>query len=120
MGLAIRLSEAPNPACGTHLDVDTRGSESNDAHVEVFDDLDASLRGATRRFAERETPRLGDRAQMRAQRVGILICGTVEKLDSHQARISWDDGSSSSVRLDRHDFRIIAEPEAPEEAAVAG
>jgi hypothetical protein len=106
-----------NAACGTNLDVDTQSSVIIDAHVDVLDDLDAGLRGEARRFVERETPRVGDRIQMRVQRVGILICGTVDELESQEARISWDDGFSSSVRLDRQDFRIIAETEAPDEAA---
>ena len=106
-----------NARSGTNLNVDTQSSVIIDAHVDVLDDLDAGLRGDARRFVERETPRVGDRIQMRVQRVGILICGTVDELESQEARISWDDGFSSSVRLDRQDFRIIAETEAPDEAA---
>ena len=54
-------------------------------------------------------PRIGDRVERRI--AGISKLGTVHYADQIQALIKWDDGSSSSLRLDRDRVRIV-EPSA--------
>jgi hypothetical protein len=54
-------------------------------------------------------PRIGDRVER--CRAGVAKWGRVHYADELQALVKWDDGSSSSVRLDRERLRII-EPKA--------
>jgi hypothetical protein len=54
-------------------------------------------------------PRIGDRVER--VRAGVSQRGTVHYADQLQALIKWDDGSSSSLRLDRYRLRIV-EPSA--------
>jgi len=50
-------------------------------------------------------PRIGDRVERRI--AGISKLGTVHYADQLQALVKWDDGSSSSLRLDRDRVRIV-------------
>jgi hypothetical protein len=61
-----------------------------------------------RHHQEREAitvPRIGDRVER--VRAGVSQQGTVHYADQLQALIKWDNGSSSSLRLDRDRIRII-------------
>lgn len=61
------------------------------------------------------TPRIGDRVERR--RAGVTQYGTVHYADQIQALVKWDDGASSSLRLDRDEIRVVAP--APEVAPAA-
>jgi hypothetical protein len=50
-------------------------------------------------------PWIGDRVERRI--AGISKIGTVHYADQLQALIKWDDGSSSSLRLDRDRVRVV-------------
>jgi hypothetical protein len=50
-------------------------------------------------------PMIGDRVERRV--AGISQYGTVHYSDQLQVLIKWDDGSSSSLRLDIHKLRVI-------------
>jgi len=54
-------------------------------------------------------PRIGDRVEL--VRSGVSKFGRVHYADELQALVKWDDGSSSTLRLDRERLRII-EPKA--------
>ena len=60
-------------------------------------------------------PLIGDRVERR--RAGVSIYGTVHYADQIQALVKWDDGSSSSLRLDRDKVQVIER--APQVAAPA-
>jgi hypothetical protein len=59
-------------------------------------------------------PLIGDRVERRI--AGVLKCGTVHYADQLQILVKWDDGSSSSLRVDIHTVRILEQ--APERAGV--
>ena len=64
-------------------------------------------------------PLIGDRVERR--RAGVSMCGTVHYADQIQALVKWDDGSSSSLRLDRDKVRVIERaPEVVAPAATSG
>jgi hypothetical protein len=50
-------------------------------------------------------PMIGDRVERRV--AGISQYGTVHYSDQLQALVKWDDGSSSSLRLDIHEFWVL-------------
>ena len=50
-------------------------------------------------------PMIGDRVERRV--AGVLKCGTVHYADQLQFLVKWDDGSSSSLRVDIHPVRIL-------------
>lgn len=50
-------------------------------------------------------PLIGDRVERRL--AGVSKYGTVHYADQIQALVKWDDGSSSSLRLDRDKVRVI-------------
>jgi hypothetical protein len=50
-------------------------------------------------------PMIGDRVERRV--AGISQYGTVHYSDQLQALVKWDDGSSSSLRLEKHWLRVI-------------
>ena len=60
-------------------------------------------------------PRTGDRVERR--RAGVSQYGNVHYDDQVQALIKWDDGTSSSLRLDREKIHVITR--APERARPA-
>src|SRR5689334_6608460 len=60
-------------------------------------------------------PHIGDRVERR--RAGVSYYGTVHYADQIQALVKWDDGSSSSLRLDRDKVQVIER--APQVAAPA-
>jgi hypothetical protein len=55
-------------------------------------------------------PMIGDRVERRV--AGVSKYGTVHYADQLQFLVKWDDGSSSSLRVDIHKVRIIEQ--APE------
>ena len=57
-------------------------------------------------------PNIGDRIER--VHAGVSLRGTVHYADSLQVLVKWDDGSSSSLRVGRDDFRVI------DDDAVAG
>jgi hypothetical protein len=64
----------------------------------------------TREFEDRNqgvrVPAIGDRIEGR--RGDVVVRGRVHYADSVQILVKWDDGSSSSLRVGRDDFRIVA------------
>ena len=50
-------------------------------------------------------PSVGD--QVEIIRTGISLRGTVQYADGLQVLVKWDDGSSSSLRVGRENFRIL-------------
>jgi hypothetical protein len=50
-------------------------------------------------------PRIGDRVER--VRAGVSKRGKVHYADELQALVKWDDGSSSSVRLDHERLKVI-------------
>ena len=50
-------------------------------------------------------PSVGD--QVEIIRTGISLRGTVQYADWLQVLVKWDDGSSSSLRVGRDNFRIL-------------
>jgi hypothetical protein len=50
-------------------------------------------------------PSIGDRVERR--RAGVTQFGTVHYADQIQVLVKWDDGCSSSLRLDREQLRVI-------------
>jgi hypothetical protein len=50
-------------------------------------------------------PRIGDRVER--VRSGVSKWGKVHYADELQALVKWDDGSSSSVGLDKERLRVI-------------
>jgi hypothetical protein len=59
-------------------------------------------------------PVIGDRVERRV--AGISQYGTVHYADQLQVLIKWDDGSSSSLRIGIHRFRVLGH--APEHANI--
>lgn len=51
-------------------------------------------------------PRSGDRVERRS--AGVSQYGTVHYADEIQALVKWDNGASSSLRLDRDKIHVIA------------
>ena len=52
-----------------------------------------------------QLPQVGDRIEI--SRTGTRRCGTVHYADQLQVLVKWDDGSSSSLRIERDEFRIV-------------
>jgi hypothetical protein len=50
-------------------------------------------------------PTIGDRVERRT--AGITQCGTVHYADQLQVLVKWDNGSSSSLRTDIDELRVI-------------
>jgi hypothetical protein len=50
-------------------------------------------------------PNIGERIER--VRIGVSRRGTVHYADSMQVLVKWDDGSSSSLRVGRDDFRVV-------------
>ena len=53
-------------------------------------------------------PNIGDRVEHTV--AGVSKRGRVHYADELQALVKWDDGSSSSLRLDREKLRIVQPP----------
>jgi hypothetical protein len=62
-----------------------------------------------RRGAGITIPAIGDRVERR--RSGVAQRGTVHYADQLQILVKWDDGSSSSLRVDRDAFRNLGSAE---------
>ena len=60
-------------------------------------------------------PSIGDRVEV--IRTGISLRGKVQYADWLQVLVKWDDGSSSSLRVGRDDFRALAEAQHHESSA---
>ena len=56
-------------------------------------------------------PRIGDRVER--VRAGVSKRGKVHYADELQALVKWDDGSSSSIRLDKERLKVIEPRRAP-------
>ena len=54
-------------------------------------------------------PRIGARIERR--RAGVARWGTVHYSDQLQALVKWDNGTSSSLRLDRDRFTVLDDDE---------
>jgi hypothetical protein len=69
----------------------------------------------------REQPRLpskGDRVEVRRQ--GVQLRGTVSYSDHRlQVLVKWDDGSSSSLRVDKGDLQALRVIETDQDANAA-
>ena len=63
-------------------------------------------------------PNRGERIERR--RAGVAQRGTVHYADQLQLLVKWDDGSSSSLRLDRDRFRIVESGNEPAKALPPG
>jgi hypothetical protein len=50
-------------------------------------------------------PNIGDRLEL--VRNDVSLRGTVHYADSMQVLVKWDNGSSSSLRVGRDDFRVL-------------
>jgi hypothetical protein len=54
----------------------------------------------------KKIPVIGDRVERRV--AGLSRYGTVHYADQLQVLVKWDDGSSSSLRVDIHELRIVS------------
>jgi hypothetical protein len=63
------------------------------------------MRQPDQRPEDRSIPNVGDRIER--VRTGVSQRGTVHYADSMQVLAKWDDGSSSSLRVDRDDFQVV-------------
>ena len=62
-------------------------------------------------------PMIGDRVERRF--AGVSQSGTVHYADQLQVLVKWDDGSSSSLRVGIHHFKVVKREAEPQpEAAV--
>lgn len=62
-------------------------------------------RASASQEARSTIPRIRDRIEM--LRAGIARQGTVHYADELQVLVKWDDGRSSSLRMDRVRFKIL-------------
>jgi hypothetical protein len=53
----------------------------------------------------KKIPAIGDRVERRRARISQY--GTVHYADQIQVLVKWDDGSSSSLRVDVHELRVL-------------